>query len=70
MSKCIECGRDMDPFEAQQFMECRDCRREQRRASKVRNLNRGGTDQIGRKQRSLSSLGGAPQSFADEEGQE
>ena len=57
MSECMECGAWMDPFEAQQWENCRDCRR-QHGAQKVRNLARKGTEQQGRKSRNLKMLGG------------
>lgn len=38
MSKCVECGREMDRFEAEEFMECFYCRRAGNGGERVRRL--------------------------------
>lgn len=59
MSKCIECLRSMSDAEARQFMECRECRRAKKRSTKVRNLSRHGTEEIGRRHRDTRTIGGS-----------
>jgi hypothetical protein len=56
MSKCVECGTEMDACEASQFEECRDCRKKHRH--RIRTVTSRGSEELGRRSRSSQSLGG------------
>jgi len=57
MSKCVECGREMHPLDASQYMECGLCRRAGKRSPPVRNMSRRGTEHVGRPARSAGVVG-------------
>lgn len=39
MSKCVECGNLMDRFEAEQYLECAQCRRTVKRVKKIKDMH-------------------------------
>jgi hypothetical protein len=53
----MECGKPMDPIDAQQWENCRDCRK-QHGYRKVRSISRRGTEHVGRSARNPKTLGG------------
>lgn len=60
MSRCTECGAEMDACEASEYEECYNCRSGNNRPRhRVRNLTRRGTDEKGRRARSTRVLGGS-----------
>lgn len=59
MSKCIECGCDMHPADASDYMECFNCRRALKRSTKVRSIASGKAEEVGRRARSSKMVGGA-----------
>lgn len=48
MSCCMTCMRAMDDSEARQFEDCRSCRKKLAKSRRVRDLNKKGTECIGR----------------------
>ena len=59
VSHCTECGAEMDACEASQYEECHECRSAKKVGHRVRDLNRMGTDLVGRQARSSALLGGS-----------
>jgi hypothetical protein len=62
MSKCVDCFEEMEPCDAQIFLECKKCRKESRKSpwkSRVRTLYHLGSELVGRKTRPSHVLGGA-----------
>jgi len=58
MSECEECGKPMHPADASQYETCYECRG--KGGKKIRTINSGNAEQVGRHTRSSKLLGGLP----------